>query len=213
MMSKRKGLLLEFSRRKTSLTAIEAINDAMAEIGSRVWPLDLINIPEDIRLLLIKPSLENDETERVKGYFLLPRSRLLEIIEHAGRKPNVPGGGELSTSVSNHGYSYPQVWIVQDDIDYSRFDRFHINAAKDGTGVDEVLQLLSGGGLVIHHHKPDGEVLTLHLDCPDDNQGWLLTYNGGAPHIGSLTRAQPGTKALVQVIGPREWEMKYLEDL
>ena len=73
--------------------------------------------------------------------------------------------------------------------------------------------MLSGGGLVIHYRKPDEEVLTLHLDCPDQYQGWLLTYNGGAPHIGSLSRAQHGTKALVQVIGPKEWEMKHLDDM
>lgn len=212
-MPKPQGLRLEIPGCDTPLTAVEAINDKLAMIGSRVWPLDLHPIHEDIRQLLLKCSLNDDETERVKNYFLLSRMRLLEIIEHAGRKPNLPGGGELTTSVSNHGYSYPQVWIVQDEIDYSRFDRFHINVSKDGTGVDEILQMLSGGGLVIHYRKPDKEVLTLHLDCPDDNQGWLLTYNGGAPHIGSLSGALPGTKALVQVIGPREWEMKYLDDM
>ena len=41
--------------------------------------------------------------------------------------------------MSAHSYSYPNVWVVQEGIDYSRFDRFHVNAADDGTGVHEVL--------------------------------------------------------------------------
>lgn len=49
----------------------------------------------------------------MKTHFLLPRERLLEIIAATGRKPNVPGGGELTTSVATHGYTYPHLWIVQ----------------------------------------------------------------------------------------------------
>jgi hypothetical protein len=30
---------------------------------------------------------------RLQAHFLLPRERLLAIIEAAGRRPNVPGGG------------------------------------------------------------------------------------------------------------------------
>jgi hypothetical protein len=77
-----------------------------------VWPLDLGSTPEDMRRLLRQPTLTETEALRVRTYFLLPRERLLEIIAAAGRQPNVPGGGELTTFVSNYGYSYPQLLIV-----------------------------------------------------------------------------------------------------
>jgi hypothetical protein len=149
------------------------------------------------------------ESERIKTHFLLSRQRLLEIISDAGRMPQVPGGGELTTVVSPHNYSYPQLYVVQDGIEYSRFDRFHVNIADDGSGVDEIMQLLSGSGVRLFQQAPGGGVLTLHLGCANDEIGWLLTYNGAHPHIGSLSAAAPGTKVLMQVIGPAHWVMRY----
>ena len=164
-MASAKGIRLEFSDGHLPLTDVAEINVALAEIGTGVWPLDLSGEPDDIRRLLGQPTLTEAEAERMRKHFLLPRERLLEIIAVAGRKPNVPGGGELTTWVSNHGYSYPQLWIVQGDEDYTRFDRFHVNVSEDGIGVDEVLQMLWGGGLVIHHLLPSGVTLTMSLDC------------------------------------------------
>jgi len=211
-MASAKGIRLEFSDGHLPLTDVAEINVALAEIGTGVWPLDLSGEPDDIRRLLGQPTLTEAEAERMRKHFLLPRERLLEIIAVAGRKPNVPGGGELTTWVSNHGYSYPQLWIVQGDEDYTRFDRFHVNVSEDGIGVDEVLQMLWGGGLVIHHLLPSGVTLTMSLDCPNEVSGWLVTYNGGKPHIGSLSQATPGTKCMVQVIGPAQWIMRYEDE-
>ena len=203
------GIRLEYSDGRSALTSLSHANSALAGVGSRVWPLDLTGVPADVRRLLEQPTLTGAEEERLKVHFLLSRERLLEIIGDASRKPHVEGGGALSTSVVSHGYSYPQLWVVQGGIDYSRFDRFHVNVADDGTGVDEVLQLLSGRGVVIRQRLPTGVVLTLHLDCPGDSVGWLVTYDGGNPHIGSLSAAAPGTKALVQAIGPERWSVRY----
>ncbi len=66
-----------------------------------------------------------------------------------------------------------------------------------------------GGGFVNHHRSPNGEILSLYVDCPGEDTGWILTYDGGYPHVGSISGAQPGTKALVQVIGPETWVMRY----
>ncbi len=208
-MTVEEGIRLEFSDGRPFLTGVAEINAALTEIGAGVWPLDLGAIPEDIRRLLRQPSLTESEVQRVRTHFLLPRERLLEVIAAAGRQPNVPGGGELTTSVLNHGYTYPQLWILQGDEDFSRFDRFHVNVSEDGIGVDEVAQLLWGQGLVMHYRLPPGIILTLRLECPRELFGWLETHNGGEPHIGSFSQAAPGTKCLVQVIGPAHWTMRY----
>ncbi len=43
----------------------------------------------------------------------------------------------------------------------------------------------------------------------DPESGWIVTYGGGRPHIGSLSKASAGTKLLVQVIGPPLWTMRH----
>jgi len=191
------------------LTDLDAVNVVMAEVGTRVWPLGLRAVPDAIRSLLARPVLEEAEVERIKTHFLLSRERLLALIEAAGREPHVPGGGELETYVTSHGYGYPQLYVAEAGVDYSRFDRFHVNRAPDGNGVDEAMQMLSGGGVVIVRRKPNGETLELTLNCPSPEDGWIATYSGWEPHMGKLSGAQPGTKLLVQVIGPREWSIQY----
>ena len=84
-------------------------------------------------------------------------------------------------------------------------------AAADGTGVDEILQLLSGGKIrVLLQIKHEG-LVTFSL-AADNSTGWIVTYDGGHPHIGSLTGGTPGTKLLAQVIGPAEWIVRYQEN-
>ena len=43
---------------------------------------------------------------------------------------------------------------MEEGADYSRFDRFHVNVAEDGTAVDEVMQILSGSGVRILQRLP-----------------------------------------------------------
>jgi hypothetical protein len=203
------GIRLEFSDGRPTLTSLSHIEPPMAEVGSRVWPLQLASAPANVQWLLKQPTLTEAQEERLRAHFLLPREHLLKIIRDAGRKPHVHGGGALSTFVVSHQYSYPRLWVVQEGIDYSRFDHFHVNVADDGTGVDEVLQMLSGSGIIIKQRLPTGLILTLYLECPAEDAGWLVTYNGSNPHIGSLSGAAPGTKVLVQVIGPQRWDVKY----
>ena len=205
------GQRLEYPDDRKPLYSLDDINGELAVIGTRIWTLDLKSVPADLKTLLQKTVLTDEEKSSVMEHFLMPMEELLNIIEKAGRTPNVEGGGELSTTVTTHGYSYPQLYIAEEGVDYSRFDNLHINVSEDGTGVDEIAQLLSGKTFVMHQMMPNKEVLKVYLDCPDEETGWLMTYDGKNPHVGSFTSAEIGTKALVQVIGPKEWEMKYLE--
>ena len=164
-----------------------------------------------MRALLRKPRLRDAEAERIMRHFLLPRDRLLQIVAQAGRTPEVTGGGALTTFVTNQGYGYPQLYQVLKGVDYSRFDRFHVNVGPSGSGVDEVFQMLWGGGFVIHQRLDGGETLTLTLGCPNEGHGWLGTYSGIRPHIGSISSATVGSKLLVQAFGPPEWTLTYVD--
>jgi hypothetical protein len=204
------GLSLEFSDRRPVPATVEEINAELRKIGAGVWPLDLRGQPAEFRDLLKKPKLDDTESERLKTHFLLPMDGLLEIIGKAGRSPHVSGGGAMETWVTNQDYGYPQLYQVEAGIDYSRFDRLHVNVSADGVGVDEVFQMLSGSGFVIRQRLDDGEMLTLTLDSAP-GRGWVGTYSGTRPHIGSVSSASPGSKLLVQVIGAPRWIMRYVD--
>ena len=103
--------------------------------------------------------------------------------------------------------TYPQLFVIAVGVDYTRFDHFHFNATTGGAGLDEVMQVLSGGGIEVRQHLPDDGEFTVTIGCPAPDAGWIVTYDGGRPHIGSFTNARPGTKVLVQAIGPPQWEV------
>jgi len=211
-MTSIEGLTLEFSDGRDVPSTNEGIVAALRSVGTGVWPLNLSNVAQDVRESVAKTKLDEAEAAYVKKHFLLSMDRLLEITSAAGRKPIVPGGGSSETFVINHGYGYPQLYVVEEGIDYSRFDRFHVNVATDGVGVDEVFQMLAGGPFVIHQRLDDGESLTVKLNCPTPDHGWLGTYSGTRPHIGSLSSAAPGSKVLVQAFGAPEWNLTYIDE-
>ena len=206
------GLRLTFSDGRAAVHTLAEVNDGLLPFGARVWSRDLRDAPDGIRSLLGWPGLTMEQRERVKTAFLLPHENLLARIVEARATPHVAGGGAASTTVVNHGYTYPQLFVVDPETDYSRFDRFHVNTTDGGTGVDEIMQVLAGGGVRILQRRSDHSTATLQLNCPDAQTGWIITYDGAGSHIGSFSTAVPGTKILMQVIGPPRWTMRYDED-
>lgn len=194
-----------------TVTGVDDANVELAAFGTRVWPIDLSAAPVDVRGLLPRPELSSTESITVRDWFLLPRLRLLELIAAAGRQPTVPNGGQLSTLDVANDVTYPQLYVIEPGVDYRRFDRLHVNASDDGTELDEVMSILSGGGVRLVQRLEDGIESTLHLGCDSDDTGWCVSY-GGHPHIGSFTGARPGTKVLVQAIGPARWQARYVDD-
>jgi hypothetical protein len=205
------GVRLDFASSRPTLTAPEAINETLHSIGFGLWPLDVGAAPGDIRELLAQATLSDAQVATVRDHFLLSRERLLEIIRDAGREPQVAGGGDMTTFDASNGVTYPQLYQIDADTDYTRFDHFHVNATSEGTGLDEVMQVLDGGGIKVLQHLPDEGLFTVSIDCVTGERGWIVTYDGGRPHIGSFSEASPGTKVLVQAIGPPRWEVRYVD--
>lgn len=202
---------LEFASGGPAVTDADEINATLHPIGFGLCPLNLNGAPDDVRQRLASATLSDDDVAAIEAQFLLPRERLLDIITAAGRTPQVPGGGELSTFDATNGVRYPQLYLVEPGVDYSRFDTFHVNTTADGPGIDEVMQLLAGAGFRIIQHLPGRGEFTVSVDCGADGRGWIITYDGGRPHIGSLAQAEPGTKLLVQAIGPPRYEVTYTD--
>ena len=205
-------LRLRLSPTAQPVTDLAGINTALAIVGARIAPLEIRAAPTEVQSVLAKQILTAADRSRLMTHFLMPRNRLLKVIAAAGREPKIAGGGEIETAVASHGTHYPQLYLAEEGVDYSRFDRLHVNTAEDGTGVDEIMQFLSGSGVVLHQKTPDGGAMTLHMDCPSPDFGWCLTYDGAIPHIGSLSAASPGSKILMQIIGPPRWSIRYTDE-
>jgi hypothetical protein len=205
------SIRLESDDHRLASHSLDDINAVLAPIGARIWRQDWSGLSDDLKTFLSDPNPSSERVVEVMPHFLLNRERLLETIAAAGRKPHVPGGGELTTLDETHGVRYPQLYVARAGEDFSRFDRMHVNTAADGTPVDDVSQLLSGSELIVHFRMPSGNVVKVHLTCPTIDAGWLLTVDCANPFIGSLSSAPIGTKALSQVIGPARWNMVYVE--
>lgn len=205
------GIRLEIEGTASVWTDLPAVQQELESIGIGVWPLPLGDLPAELADLLALPLLTEAQTLALRDHFLLPREEILELIAASGRTPNVPGGGAMETVVANQDYGYPQLWVVQNDVDYTRFDRLHANVSDDGVGVDEVLQMIAGAGVVVRAEQSDGAVYRLELDCPSADRCWIFCYDAGQSHVGSLSAATPGTKLVVQAIGPPEWSLQYTE--
>jgi hypothetical protein len=204
------GIRLEFAGGRPPVTDLTRINQTLHPVGFRAWPFSMSEVPDNIRQLLAQPTLDATQASLVEQHFLPSREWLLEIIKDAGRTPQVPGGGELSTLDTGNDVAYPQLFVIGPGTDYTRFDQFHVNATDAGNGLDEVMQILSGGGIRVLQHLPDGELFTVFIDTADGH-GWIVTYDGGRPHIGSFSSARPGTKLLMQAIGPSRWHVTYVD--
>jgi hypothetical protein len=205
------GIRLDTDGGQAELHSLEEINAALTPVGARIWPQDWSSLPNDPKDFLADLDPSPERIAEVLPRFLLPRERLLEIIAQAGRKPHIPGGGELTTLDETHGVTCPQLYVAREGADFSRFDRMHVNIGTDGTPVDDVSQLLCGSGLIVQIRMPSGETFKVSLSCPSPDTGWLLTVDCAVPFIGSFSAATVGTKVVSQVIGSAGWRMEYLE--
>ncbi|MEO1193692.1 MAG: hypothetical protein AAFY02_18190 [Pseudomonadota bacterium] len=203
------GLSVSLDGATSAPISLEDANSLIAPVGMRIWPLPVAQLPESLDAQRRAETISADARQALLDAYLLPRARLLSLIEEARQRPHVPGGGALTSEVTTHGQTYPQLHCVEAGIDYGRFDHWHRNLAPDGSGTDEVWQVLWGSGFCVHQRLPDGRHLALTLACPRPDQGWLGTYDGARPHMGSVASASIGSKVLVQVIGPDRWEMLY----
>ena len=194
------GLLLEYADGRKPITALIEIQKILNRFGTGLWPINLQNTPQELKHLLKNTVLSDAESDKIQKYFQLSKEDLVKTITDAGRKPHLLEGEHTSF-----------LFITKENEDYSRYDRLHVNVSADGLGVDEVMQMISGSGYILTQSSEQHETIKLQIDCPTEEQGWLLTYSGCIPHIGSVTSAVVGTKLLVQVLGPKQWELRYTD--
>lgn len=180
-------------------------------VGTGIWvaPVDLSAEPDEIKALLAKQVPTEAENAMLSERFTLSREVLLETIARAGRTPHIVGGGSLDTYCIETATAYPAFRTIDPAMDFSAFVPFHVNQADDGTGTDEVGHVVSGN-MKYRFRRAEG-IYVLAMSCPTPDLGWRFTFDGGAPHGGLFDTIVPGTKVMVQAIGPERFHMRYVD--
>lgn len=204
---------LTFSDGRESAVDLKQINNVLHTVGVH---LDEVIIPEKANTILNisrTKALSPWQKEQILSIFELNRKALLKQIRQAGRKPAIENGGSLSTHEENVP-PYPKIYDLkamdeQDRIDAQhKFGKLHVNYAEDGTGVDEVMTLVSGGPWTWFFLLKDNTVAKLTMSkVTSKGPGWRLSYPGLTPH-GAFMDAKDGI-CVAYIHGPKVWQMHY----
>lgn len=204
---------LTFSDGRESAVDLKQINTVLHTVGVH---LDEVIIPEEAKTILNisrTKALSPWQQEKILSIFSLNRKALLKQIRQAGRKPAMDNGGSLVTQEEDVP-PYPKIYDLkamneQNRIDaQNKFGKLHVNHAENGTGVDEVMTLVSGGPWTWFFLLKDNTVAKLTMSkVTRDGPGWRLSYPGLTPH-GAFMDAKDGI-CVAYIHGPKIWQMRY----
>ncbi|MGJ0626337.1 hypothetical protein [Xenorhabdus bovienii] len=204
---------IKFSDGRNDVVGVDNANAILREVGVRI---SLVSIPEEAKPIIkvSKTRATNDEEKKkLISIFNLNRADFLEQIRLAGRTPAVNRGGYLSTTEVDVP-PYPKVYDMKEMTDetkkyvLSKFGRLHVNSSEDGSGIDEVMTVISGGPLnwfFVLNNGVTANVLVNEVG-PND-QAIRLSYPGLGPHGGFINAAQGLLVAYAH--GPETFVMRY----
>lgn len=204
---------LSFSDNRQSVTDLTVINDTLKTVGAHLGRVALSSQALPVLKLSTTLKLNEEQKSTLLKIFSLTQKDLLDQINIAGRKPVIPGGGNLSTGEVGVA-PYPKIYDMkamshQDHIYVqNKFGKLHVNSADNGEGVDEVMTLVSGGPWTWYFLLKDNVVAKLALSrVQPDGSAWRLSYPGLTPH-GAYMDAEDGI-CIAHIIGPKTWVMRY----
>lgn len=140
---------------------------------------------------------------------------MLAHVQLAGREPEVHRGGFLNPS--EYGVSpYPKVYDMKTmdtgarHAAQERFGRLHVNSSDHGSGIDEVMTVVSGGQWTWFYRLPDGVVAKQTVPAVETGDpAWRISYPGIRPH-GAFLDAEHGL-IVAYAHGPENFVMRYEE--
>lgn len=205
---------LQFSDGRPNAVGLEDVNAVLRSVGVRA---STVSIPEAAKPILNASqsrAITEAEQEELIKLFSLNRAQLLEQIELAGRVPETPRGGLLGTRQPGIA-PYPKVYdmlAIPDDYRATvleTFGRFHVNMARNGVGIDEVMTVVSGGPFTWMFVLPDAVVVRLTVGPATEETSIRLSYPGMGIHAGYMDAKQGLVVAYAH--GPEEFDMHYDE--
>jgi hypothetical protein len=206
-------LKLSYSDGRAATTGLENVNVMLRQVGVRVSEIPLPKSALPILKTSHSRAINPEEIQELLSIFSLHRGELLDQIDKAGRLPAANRGGFLSTSEVGIA-PYPKVYdmkaLTPEVTAYlqEKFGKLHVNSANDGTGIDEVMSIVSGGPWTWFFLLPNDVIGKLTLGYVGlDGPGWRISYPGLVPHGGYL---DPEFGLVVAYAhGPKNFVMRY----
>ncbi|WP_429162470.1 hypothetical protein [Aeromonas media] len=219
---------VHFSDGRPAVSGVEAVNGVLNPIGVNVVTVD---IPEAARPLLEashRRALTRAEHGALIAAFNLSQGELLEQARLAGREPAVQGGG-VATEETGVG-PYPKVYDLMALDEHTRsavlgkYGRMHVNSAEDGTDIDEVMTVVSGGPFRWGFTLKDGSIARFQIDKVGlEDKAVRISYHGLGMHAGRISYHGLGMHAglmdarqgllVAFAHGPKAFTMRYQADV
>ena len=206
-------LKLSYSDGRTVTTGLNNVNAVLTQVGVRVSEVALPKAASSILKTSQTRAINSEETKQLLSIFSLHRGELLDEIIKAGREPAAHRGGFLSTSEVGVA-PYPKVYdmkaLTPEVTAYlqEKFGKLHVNSAENGTGIDEVMSIVSGGPWTWFFLLPNDVIGKLALGYVGlDGMGWRISYPGLVPHGGYLD-SESGL-IVAHAHGPKKFVMRY----
>ncbi len=203
---------LKFSDARKDVKGIKAVNAVLNPIGVNVTTIEIPEAAKPILRASESRALTKEEHAFLIKEFNLTQEQLLEQIKLAGRTPAVKGGGVL-TEETGFG-PYPKVYdMLSLDKEthkgvLEKYGRMHVNSAEDGTDVDEVMTVVSGGPFRWGFTLKDGSIARFQVEKVGLNDKAVrVSYHGLGMHAGIMDAKQGLIVAFVH--GPQEFTMRY----
>ncbi|MFJ4172245.1 hypothetical protein ACIPY3_22265 [Paenarthrobacter sp. NPDC089714] len=206
---------LQFSDGRSDVEGIDNVNHVLRSVGVRTSTVD---IPVDARPILEaaqhRAITEAEQLELV-NIFSMDRADLLEQVKLAGRTPEVHRGGHLATAEGGNP-AYPKVYDMQAMTPemrvwaLNRYGRLHVNSSDNGSGIDEVMTVVSGGAFTWCYVLPDGVIARLTVQHVGlEGPAIRLSYPGMGPHAGYMDPEKGLIVAYAH--GPEEFVIRFDE--
>lgn len=207
---------LKFSDGKPDIAGLKEVNKVLNTVGVHITTVDIPIKAKEILAHTENRSLTKQEQDQIGQYFKLSREQLLGYVKMAGRKPAVAGGGHLEPKENGNGYPYVFDLSTVKDANsrkhiLEKYGRLHVNSANDGTDLDEVMTVVSGGPLRWAFTLKDGSVARLDVAPVGINDKAVrVIYHGMGMHAGILD-AEKGV-FVGYGHGPKEFTIRYQYD-
>jgi hypothetical protein len=208
-------IALHYSDRSPPSVGLDAVNARLRSIGVRVTE---VPIPAAARQLLRASrsrALNAQESATVLDHFQLGRKELVQEILLAGRTPEMPRGGYLQTSEPGVA-PYPKVYDMKAldaktmDHIQRKFGKLHVNSSEAGTGIDEVMTIVSGGPYTWFFVFAQDVVGKLRFGRVGEHAlAWRISYPGLVPHGGFFDAADG--LVVAHAHGPSTFVMRYAD--
>lgn len=206
---------VQFSDGRPAMIGVEAVNKALNPIGVNVVTVD---IPEAARPLLAashRRALTKAEHGALIAAFNLSQGSCWSRPGSQAASLRYKGG--VATEETDVG-PYPKVYDLMALDEHTRsavlgkYGRMHVNSAEDGTDIDEVMTVVSGGPFRWGFTLQDGSIARFQIDKVGlEDKAVRISYHGLGMHAGLMDAKQGLLVAFAH--GPKEFTMRYQADV